>query len=141
MVKRMSQKRFNEKEINQLKKNPYVKKVSEKSITYTDEFKRLLVLQLEEAKTPRMVFEQEGFDVEIIGVKRVEATASRWKKAYKKSGLLGLKDTRQTHSGRRSTRELTDQEKANKLEAKIKLLEAENDLLKKVYLMERGLLK
>lgn len=57
MVKRMSQKKFTEKEIKILNKNPYVKKVSEKAITYHDEFKRLLVLQLNEGKTPRMVFE------------------------------------------------------------------------------------
>ena len=44
-------------------------------------------------------------------------------------------------SGRRLNRELTVEEKTAKLEAKLKLLEAENELLKKVYLMERGLLK
>ena len=118
-----------------------MKKVSEKSITYQDEFKRLFVLKLDEGKTPRMVFEEAGFDVNIIGMKRIEAAASRWKLAYKKSGLTGLKDTRQTNSGRRLKRELTAEERATKLEAKIKLLEAENALLKKVYLMERGLLK
>ena len=141
MVKRMSQKKFTEKEIKILNKNPYVKKVSEKAITYHDEFKRLLVLQLDEGKTPRMVFEQAGFNVEMIGMKRIEAAASRWKLAYKKSGLVGLKNTRQMNSGRRLNKELTAQEQTAKLEAKIKLLEAENELLKKVYLMERGLLK
>ena len=141
MVKRMSQKTFTEKEIKILKKNPYVKKVSEKSITYSDEFKQLVVLQIAESKTPRMIFEQAGFDVDIIGMKRIEAAASRWKKAYRMSGILGLKDTHQTNSGRRLNRALTDKEKTAKLEAKIKLLEAENEWLKKVYLMERGLLK
>lgn len=140
-MNRMSQKKFTEREIKILNQNPYVKKVSEKSITYHDEFKQLLILQIDEAKTPRMIFEQAGFDVDIIGMKRIEAAASRWKKAYQISGLVGLKDTRQTKSGRRLNRKLTDQEQTAKLEAKIKLLEAENELLKKVYLMERGLLK
>lgn len=137
----MSQKKFTEREIKILNQNPYVKKVSEKSITYHDEFKQLLILQIDEAKTPRMIFEQAGFDVDIIGMKRIEAAASRWKKTYQTSGLVGLKDTRQTKSGRRLNRKLTDKEQTAKLEAKIKLLEAENELLKKVYLMERGLLK
>ena len=66
MVKRMSQKTFTEKEIKILKKNPYVKKVSEKSITYSDEFKQLVVLQIAESKTPRIIFEQAGFDVDIM---------------------------------------------------------------------------
>ena len=34
MVKRMSQKKFTEKERQCLNQNPYVKKVSEKSMTY-----------------------------------------------------------------------------------------------------------
>ena len=56
MVKRMSQKKFTDKEINILNKNPYVKMVSEKAIICHDEFKRLLVVQLDEGKTPRMFF-------------------------------------------------------------------------------------
>ena len=56
MMKRMRQKKFTDKEINILNKNPYVKKVSEKAIIYHDEFKRLLVVQLDEGKTPRMFF-------------------------------------------------------------------------------------
>ena len=88
-----------------------------------------------------MIFEQAGFDIDIIEMKRIEAAASRWKKAYRMSGILGLKDTRQTNSGRRLNRELTDKEKTAKLEAKMKLLEAENEWLRKVYLIERGLLK
>lgn len=43
--------------------NPYVKKVSEKLITYYDEFKRLLVIQLDKRKTPRMFFEESGLDI------------------------------------------------------------------------------
>ena len=140
-MKRMSQKTFTEKEVKNLRKNPYVKKVSEKAINYHEEFKNLLISQLEDGKTPRMIFEQAGFDIDVIGLKRIEAAASRWKRAYKTSGISGLKDTRQTKSGRRLNRELTDKEQTVKLEAKIKLLEAENELLKKVYLMERGLLK
>lgn len=90
--------------------------MSEKAITYHDEFKRLLVLQLNEGKTPRMVFEQVRFNVEMIGMKRIEAAASCWKLAYKKSGLVGLKNTRQMNSGRRLNKELTAQEQTAKRE-------------------------
>lgn len=86
-----------------------LKKVSEKAITYHDEFKRLLVQQLDEGKTPHMVVEQAGFNIEMIGMKRIEAAAFRWKLAYKKSGLVGLKDTRTMNWGRRLNRELTAQ--------------------------------
>ena len=88
-----------------------------------------------------MIFEQAGFEVEMIGMKRIETAANRWKKAYQRSGVVGLKDTRQTNSGRRSNQALSEKKQMACLETKIKLLKAENELLKKVYLMERGLLK
>ena len=42
--------------------NPYVKKRSEKLITYYDEL-CLLVIQLDKRKTPRMFFEESGLDI------------------------------------------------------------------------------
>ncbi|EOQ03602.1 hypothetical protein KOY_01453, partial [Bacillus cereus VDM021] len=36
----MTKKLFTEKEVQTLSKNPYVKSMSEKGITYTDDFKR-----------------------------------------------------------------------------------------------------
>ena len=46
----MSKKLFTEKEIQILSKNPYVKSVSEKGITYTDEFKRIFIEENEKRK-------------------------------------------------------------------------------------------
>lgn len=48
----MSKKLFTEKEMNILTKNPYVKSVTPKGITYTDEFKELFIAQNEQGKTP-----------------------------------------------------------------------------------------
>lgn len=56
-MKRMSQKVLNEKEIKYLKKTLMLKKVSEKSITYHDEFKQLFISQLDERKKTRLIFE------------------------------------------------------------------------------------
>lgn len=41
----MSKKHFNTNEQKQLTNNPYVLRISEKSITYSDEFKRLFIDQ------------------------------------------------------------------------------------------------
>ena len=51
-----------------------------------------------------------------------------------------IKDTRKGASGRPLEHELTDKEKLERAEAKIKLLEAENELLKKNELIEMGIL-
>lgn len=125
----------------ELKMNPYVKAVSDKAITYTDEFKRLFIAQAEAGKLPREIFIEAGFDVEAIGITRIQKAATRWKTAYKKHGIAGLEDTRKHGSGRPLDRVLSIEEKYARLEAKMRLLEAENELLKKLDLLERQMLK
>ena len=124
-----------------LEKNPYVKAVSDKAITYTDEFKQLFIRENEAGKLPRQIFEEAGFDIETIGMTRVQRAGTRWRTAYKKQGIMGLEDSRKYSSGRPLERELSLEEKYARLEAKARLLEAENELLKKLDLLERQLLK
>lgn len=68
-------------------------------------------------------------------------TAKRWRKAYREAGIEGLQDTRKMNSGRPSERELTLEEKIARLETKNQLLRAENELLKKLDLLERQMRK
>ena len=137
----MSKKLFTEKEITQLSKNPYVKSVSSKGITYSDEFKQHFVSEFNEGKFSRQIFEEAGFDVEIIGMQRIKSSSERWRNTYKTEGLLGLKDTRKDHPGRPRVKELSLEEKYARLEAQMNLVKAENELLKKIHMLERGLKK
>ena len=130
-----------EKQQAQLKCNPYVQAVSEKAITYTDEFKRHFIAENEKGKLPRAIFEEAGLDVELICLERVRSSAKRWRVAYRKAGIDGLQDMRKTNSGRPFERELSLEEKYARLEAKTRLLEAENELLKKLDLLERQMVK
>lgn len=72
---------------------------------------------------------------------RIHSCAKRWRAAYRKAGVNGLQDTRKTNSGRPLERELSIEEKYARLEARTRLLEAENELLKKLDLLERQMLK
>lgn len=90
----MSKKIFTEKEMKCLSKNPYVKAVSPKGITYTAEFKRHFIAQNEMGRLPREIFEASAFDIEIVGMDRVRAAGKRWRFAYREDGLEGLNDTR-----------------------------------------------
>lgn len=137
----MSKKLFSEKEIQILSKNAYVKTVSSKGITYTDEFKELFIKQNEQGMTPRKIFEKCGFDEEVIGISRIRSSGKRWREAYRKNGVLGLRDTRPGNTGKASGRELSIEEKYARLEAENNLLKAENELLKKIRFAERGLKK
>lgn len=69
---KMSNNTFTEKEIKSISKNPYVKAVSRKAITYTNEFKRYFIAENEMGKLPREIFEESGFDIEIVGMDRVQ---------------------------------------------------------------------
>jgi transposase len=137
----MSKKIFTEKEIKLLSANNYVKSVSSKGITYTDEFKHIFITEREKGKCGKQIFEENGFDVDILGIQRIKSASRRWKDAYIERGISGLRDTRAGNSGRPLERELTLEEKNARLEAEINLLKAENELLKKIRFAERGMKK
>jgi len=137
----MSKKVFSEKEIKLLSNNPFVKSVSPKGITYTDEFKHIFMAENDNGKLPRQIFEECGFDIDVIGIDRVRSSGKRWRAAYRENGVSGLRDTRTENSGRPSEKELTLEEKYARLEAQHNLLKAENELLKKIRFAERGLKK
>lgn len=138
---KMSIKDFTEKEIEILSRNCYIKAVSKKSITYTDEFKRIFIASYENGKQPKVIFEENGFDTDIIGMERVKSSSRRWRIAYKKDGIDGLCDTRKLTSGRPINNELSIEEKYARLQAQNNFLKAENELLKKIDMMERRLLR
>jgi putative transposase len=133
----LSKKRFSQEEREFLSRNMYVVRVSEKAITYADEFKQLFIDQYMLDKTPREIFEACGFEVDVLGMKRVEQCADRWKKAYERDGIVGLADTRKQASGRPLKRELSQDEVIAKQEARIRLLESQVELLKKLDTKER----
>lgn len=136
----MSKILFTKEDIINLKKNVNILRVSERSITYTDEFKRLFIEEYTSGKLPREIFAENGFDINIIGLKRIEQSAARWKTLYEKDGILGLDDSRKRTSGRPRSRELSKEEIIERQEAKIKLLESQVELLKKLDVTERLLI-
>lgn len=137
----MSNKIFTQDEIEILSSNKYVKRVSAKGITYTDEFKRIFISENEKGKLPRVIFEECGFNIDILGMKRVKSSGNRWRNAYREDGVLGLKDTRIENSGRPREKDLTLEEKYERLMAQNKLLKAENELLKKLDMLERRMVR
>lgn len=125
----MSKILFTDAQVKKLSKNKWIKNVTNKAITYTNEFKMKLVKETENySKFPQDVFRECGINPEIVG-KRIEKSAYRWRKQYKNTGES--KDTRKGSSGRPLEHKLSDKEKLKRAEAKIKLLEMENELLKK----------
>jgi transposase len=128
-----------DKEIKILSTNKYVKSVSMNGITFTDEFRLIFINEYENGKLPRQIFEERGFDIDIVGQKRIKSASYRWCTTYKKTGIDGLQDTRKGNSGRPREKELSVEEKYERLKAQNNLLKAENELLKKIKMAERRL--
>lgn len=56
-----------------------------------DEFKRIFMEENEKGKTPRIIFEECGFDIEIIGIQRVISLGNKWCTSYKRSPYMPIK--------------------------------------------------
>lgn len=82
---------FTEEEIAQLKMNPYVSDVDEKRVIYTNEFKNIFVDEYNRGKKPSKIFKDHGFDVKVLGSKRIERASARWRESYK-AGVLGSRN-------------------------------------------------
>ena len=131
---------FTEKQVEELRKNPYVKKVSEKGITYEESFKELFMSDYNNGMGPTEIFQKYGFDTKVLGKDRVISFTRRTKDQSDRQ--CGFEDQRKHSSGRPKTKDLTDEERIQKLELKIKTLKQENDFLKRVrYLNKRSLFK
>jgi transposase len=135
----MSKRLFTSMQIRLLESNPNVIHISEKAITYKSEFKVQAVKSYKVGFTPMQIFIEAGFDIAIIGAKTPKKGLNRWRKTYDMYGEEGLlMDRRGKVSTRRpSSKELSTEEKLERAEARIKLLEVENEFLKKLEALER----
>lgn len=67
----MSKILFAKEDIINLGKNKNVLRVSELAITYKYEFKILFIDEYIAGKGPTQIFEENGFDIDILGFKRI----------------------------------------------------------------------
>lgn len=131
--------RYTETQLTQLEVNPNVQRVSETNITFTPAFKLAAVKAYQAGKTPMEIFLEAGFDVGMFSSHKPKESLKRWRTIYAAHGEAGLLEERRGKGspGRPSSKELSAEEKLKRAEAKIKLLEVENEFLKKLKALER----
>jgi transposase-like protein len=131
--------RYTEAQMKQLESNPNVQRVSETNISFTPAFKLAAVMAYKAGKTPMEIFLEAGFDVDMFNSHKPKESLKRWRQTYAAHGDAGLLEERRGKgsSGRPLSKELSVEEKLRRAEAKIKLLEVENDFLKKLKALER----
>lgn len=119
----MSKRIFSSEEQALLQSNQNVKRCSEKSITYTTQFKELAVQQYKAGLTSTEIFKAAGLDLNLIGRKQPKYCVRRWRE-------FGCDDTRGRHRGvRKKDKHNTETDRLKWLEAEVKYLKAENAFL------------
>lgn len=71
-----------------LKENPYVLAIDRNRIIYSNAFKQHFIKEYYSGKGPTQIFVEAGFDKKILGSKRIERAAARWRESYA-AGTLG----------------------------------------------------
>ena len=117
-------------------KNKHVLDCSERSMTFTKDFKLLAIRLYEQGTTSAEIFRDAGFALDLVGKKQPKACLKRWLRAFHTKGEDGLSDQRgKIKSGRRGrprTKGVTEADKIKRLEAEIAYLKLENDFLAKL---------
>ena len=82
-----------EEERNILLQSPYIRDVSGKRVSYAEEFKVHFMREYKAGKWPQQIFREAGLDVTILGPKRIERAAARWRASYEDGSLGNFRPT------------------------------------------------
>ena len=126
---------FTPEQVEQLRKNKYVKHVSEKAITYTEEFKEVFMSEYNSGKIPSQILTEMGFDYKVLGKQRIGSIRKRAKKQAIRPE--GFKDIRSIKSGRPRTKDLTQEELIERQKQEIEVLKAKVEFLSLLRRAER----
>ena len=126
----MGRGRFTEEEMDRLLQNPYVTDVNRTSISYSREFKQLFMGEYTAGRRPVQIFRDAGFDIDMLGSKRIERACARWKESYE-SGTLGSREA-VLHKGKDGEEQAYDPEQKT-----IRMLRAEVEFFRE--LCRRGI--
>ena len=126
---------FNEEQQKRLRANHWVKSVTEKSISFTEDFKIYFINEYNLGKLPKQIFKDAGFDINMLGDKRIEQCTARYKRQNKR--IEGFHDTRANNSGRRIGKELSIEEENELLKKQNIKLQQELEFLKKMEFLAR----
>jgi hypothetical protein len=135
----MSKTIYTKEQIEQLLKNKNIAKCSQGSITYGKSFKINAVRLYEQGLTSTEIFQQAGFNLDVIGRDKPKKCLLRWRKTTAEKGVEGLVEIRgRNSSGRPKTKNLSDKDKIKRLEIEVAYLKAENDFLAKLRAKRRA---
>jgi hypothetical protein len=125
--------RFTDEQVSLLRSNPWVKSVTPKYVSFTKAFMEEFIDLHSKGLTRYEIFESHGLPVDVLGKSSVEHATKNWISKANKS--IALSDEKR--GGRPRTRDLTQEEIIARQQAKIEMLQQENDFLRQIRRLER----
>jgi len=127
---------MSKEQVEKLKENPYIQKATQWVVMFTPAFKHLAYNEYYNGKSMKQIFIDSGFDVEVIGEKRISNFRNL---IVQKSNIdSNFEDGRSTNYRKevRST-EAQMAKQIKELKHRNAYLEQENEFLKKIQLLEK----
>lgn len=109
------QKSLTENEINELLKSPFIERVFQNRIIYSNEFKTMALAQYRNGLPPVEIFVNAGINLELVGRKNAVNLLLKWSK-----------------EGVKSSEQKSLEQQIEELKAQNAYLKAENEFLKKL---------
>ena len=100
---------FTDEQIKVLKDNPYIEKISYKSIKYSQKFKMEFWSRYSQGEAPSSILSSFDIDSHNLGPKHISNIVQRTKKEA--PHLERFEDTRKYNDGRLKTRKMSPEEK------------------------------
>ena len=122
--------------VNKLKEHPYVAKATEWTVSFTPYFKKMAYNEYYNGKSMRQIFIDVGFDVEILGDKRLQNFRNKLLQKIEKD--VDFEDHRiNNYRKEAQSTEAQMAKRIRELEHRNAYLEQENEFLKKIQSVEK----
>ena len=126
---------FTDEQVALLKDNPYIEKITNKSIKYSIKFKEEFWKRYCQGELPSAIVQSFGIDPKILGNSRLSNIVQRIK--MEADRLESFEDTRRKNNGRPKIKNLTYEERIAYLEYKVAYQKQEIEFLKKIRSVEK----
>ena len=137
----MNRNLFTEEQQQLLRQNPYIHSVTAARIALTKEFKELFMNAYKAGESPRKILEDHGFDITVIGERRVWSISHHIRTEFKKYGEFhkgyGPRgETTNHNTPTDSARPESEADEINQLRHEVDYLKQEIEFLKKISLIK-----
>ena len=129
-------KKYTQKQIKELKSNPYTLKVDDKRIFFTIEFKKVFWTKYQAGVSPRSIFKELNYNLDYFGQKQIDSIVQRVKKEAM-SGEFTEGYSRNNRMKIKEPDENISSQNIKQMQNELLYLRQEVDFLKKVLKAEK----